>query len=110
MRSLTTSDTVAAEIEALLEQIQDVMTTEQLEAISAFEITPEDMRTIIQDLGLEFGPPEGFEGFEGEGFNSDQFRQQFGGGGPGDPAVEEDRVPVGNLVADPKDSRRRRRF
>lgn len=84
MRSLTTSDTAAAaEIEALLEQIQDVMTVEQLEAISAFEITPEDMRTIIQDLGIEFGPPEGFEGFDGEGFNPGQFGGQFGGGGPG---------------------------
>ncbi len=82
MRSLTTSDTAAAaEIEALLEQIQDIMTTEQLEAISAFEITPEDMRTIIQDLGIEFGPPEGFEGFDGEGFNPGQFGGQFGGGG-----------------------------
>jgi hypothetical protein len=82
MRSLTTSDTAAAaEIEALLEQIQDIMTTEQLEAISAFEITPEDMRTIIQDLGIEFGSPEGFEGFDGEGFNPGQFGGQFGGGG-----------------------------
>lgn len=82
MRSLTTSDTAAAaEIEALLEQIQDIMTTEQLEAISAFEITPEDMRTIIQDLGIEFGSPEGFEGFDGDGFNPGQFGGQFGGGG-----------------------------
>lgn len=102
MRSLTTSDTVAAEIEALLEQIQDVMTTEQLEAISAFEITPEDMRTIIQDLGLEFGPPEGFEGFEGEGFNSDQFRQQFGGGGPGGPGGGGGQGPGGQFGGGPE--------
>ena len=101
MRSLTTSDTAAAaEIEALLDQIQDVMTTEQLEAISAFEITPEDMRTIIQDLGIEFGPPEGFDG---EGFDPDQFRQQFGGEVLADPEVEGDKVV--NLAADPVDSR-----
>ena len=84
LRSLTTSDTAAqAEIEALLEQIQDVMSADQIEAISTFEITPDDMQSIFQDLGIEFGPPEGFEGFDGEGFNPDQFRQQFGGGGPG---------------------------
>jgi len=103
MRSLTTSDTAAAaEIEALLEQIQDVMTTEQLEAISAFEITPEDMRTIIQDLGLEFGPPEGFEGFDGEGFNPDQFRQQFGGGGPGGPGGGGGQGPGGQFGGGPE--------
>lgn len=84
LRSLTTSDTAAqAEIEALLEQIQEVMSADQIEAISTFEITPDEMQAIFQDLGIEFGPPEGFEGFDGEGFNPDQFRQQFGGGGPG---------------------------
>ena len=81
LRSLTTSDTAAeAEIEAVIGQIQDSMTPEQIEAISAFELTPDDMQTIIRDLGIEFGPPEGFEGFDGEGFNPGQFGGQFGGG------------------------------
>ena len=84
LRSLTTSDTAAeAEIEAVINQIQGTMSANQIEEISAFEINPDDMRSIIQDLGIEFGPPEGFEGFDGEDFNPDQFRQQFGGGGPG---------------------------
>jgi len=84
LRSLTTSDTAAqAEIEAVIEQIQGVMTADQIEAISALEISPDGIQTILQDLGIEFGPPEGFEGFDGEGFDPNQFRQQFGGGGPG---------------------------
>jgi len=84
LRSLTTSDTAAeAEIEAVINQIQGTMGVDQIEEILAFEINPDDMRSIIQDLGIEFGPPEGFEGFDGEDFNPDQFRQQFGGGGGG---------------------------
>jgi len=84
LRSLTTSDTAAqAEIEAVLRQIQEVMTADQIEVISALEITPDGMQSLLQDLGIEFGPPEGFEGFDGEGFDPNQFRQQFGGGGPG---------------------------
>ena len=92
LRSLSNSDTAAeAEIEALINQIQDTMTAEQIEAIAALEISPEDMQTIIRELGLEFSPPEGFEGFGDGGF---QFRPgtgdfvpggggQFGGGGGG---------------------------
>ena len=92
LRSLSNSDTAAeAEIEALIDQIQDTMTAQQIEAIAALEISPEDMQTIIQELGLEFGRPEGFEGFGEGGF---QFQPgtgdfvpggggQFGGGGGG---------------------------
>ncbi len=86
LRSLTTSDTAAeAEIEAVIRQIQEAMNPEQIEAISAFELTPDDMQTIIRDLGIEFGPPEGSEGFDGEGFNPGQFGGQFGGPGGGGP-------------------------
>ena len=92
LRSLSNSDTAAeVEIEAVINQIQDTMTTEQIEAITALELSPDDMQTIIQDLGLEFGPPEGFEGLQGGDFT---FRPgtgdfvpgeggQFGGGGGG---------------------------
>ena len=89
LRSLSNSDTAAqVEIEAIINQIQDTMTPEQIEAIAALELAREDMRTIIQELGLELGPPEGFEGFGGDGF---QFGpgtlpgggDQFGGGGGG---------------------------
>lgn len=83
LRSLSNSDTAAqAEIEAVINQIQDTMTPEQIEAIAALELAQEDMRTIIQELGLEFGPPEGFEGSGAGGFFPGG-GGQFGGGGGG---------------------------
>ncbi|MFV1860093.1 MAG: hypothetical protein ACC647_12180, partial [Anaerolineales bacterium] len=81
LRSLSNSDTAAeAEIEAVINQIQETMTAEQIEAIAALDLSSEDVRTIIQELGLEFGPPEGSEGFGGDGF---QFRDGFAPGGGG---------------------------
>ncbi len=87
LRSLTSSDTAAeAEIEALINQIQDTMTAEQIEAIEAMDLSPDELQTIIQDLGLTFGPPEGFEGI-GEGDfqfrpGAGDFASGGGGGGP----------------------------
>jgi hypothetical protein len=97
VRSLSGSDTAAeAEIQAVLQQIQETMSAEQLEAIAAMQLTQEDLFGVIQELGIgpggaatgegEFqfsggqpsagGPPEGFvfEGGPPEGFQ---------GGGPG---------------------------
>jgi hypothetical protein len=80
-RSLSSSDTVAqVELEAVVNQIQELLTADQIAAISSMELTQEDVQSMIEGLGIEFRPPEGFDG---EGFNPDQFRQQFGGGGPG---------------------------
>jgi hypothetical protein len=58
MRSLSGSDTAAeAEIEAVLDQIQRSMTTDQLEAIAAMELIQEDLFTAIQDMGIQpFAP------------------------------------------------------
>lgn len=87
LRSMTNSDTAAeAEIEALINQIQDTMTAEQIEAIEAMDLSPDELQTIIQDLGLTYGPPEGFDGI-GEGdFQSrpgaGDFASGGGGGGP----------------------------
>ena len=48
LRSLTISDIAAeAEIEAVINQIQGTMSANQIEEISAFEINPDDMRSII---------------------------------------------------------------
>lgn len=87
LRSLSNSDTAAeAEIEALINQIQDTMTAEQIEVIESLELSQEDLQTIIQDLGIEFGPPEGFEGSGEGGFQfrpgSGDFAPGSGGGGP----------------------------
>lgn len=78
-RSISGSDTVAqAELEALVEQIQEVMTADQLTAISSMKLTPEDMQSMIEELGIELGLPEGLE--EGN------FQFPPGGlGGPGGP-------------------------
>lgn len=54
-RSLSESETAAAEeIQAVVEQIQETMTPEQMEAIQAMELTFRDMGTIAEDLGLDF--------------------------------------------------------
>jgi hypothetical protein len=78
-RSLGGSDAAAeAEIQAVLDQIQEAMSGEQLDAIAAMQLTQEDLVSTIQELGLQpaqvsgeqssgagggfpgGGPPEGF--------------------------------------------------
>jgi len=55
-RSLSESDTTAAEeIEALVNQIRDSLTAEQLQAIEDMNLSFEDMGAIAEQLGLEFG-------------------------------------------------------
>ncbi len=55
-RSLSESETTAVqEIEAVVDQIQGTMTTEQLQAIEAMELTMQDMANIGEDFGLGFG-------------------------------------------------------
>lgn len=102
-RSLSESETVAAEeLQAVVNQIQETMTPEQLDLILSMELTSEDMNTIAEELGLEIGfggfgnmdpevratmqaaresgqaPPGGFGGGSG------------GGGGLGNPGRGED--------------------
>lgn len=50
---LLTSDTAAqAEIDALIEQIQDTMTPEQMKAINAMELTQQDVFAVMQEQGV----------------------------------------------------------
>jgi len=54
LRSLSESETAATtEIDALLNQIQDTMTSEQLTTIDSMELTGQDMAAIFEELGLE---------------------------------------------------------
>jgi len=77
LNSLTTSDTAApAEINAVLEQIQETMTSEQMAAIEAMELTGEDIFATMQELGIEVGGGEGRPEGSGTG-------QGPGGGFPG---------------------------
>jgi len=55
-RSLSQSETAATqEVEAILGQIEDTMTPEQLNAIQAMGLTFEDMNALYEELGLETG-------------------------------------------------------
>jgi len=55
-RSLSTSQTAAeAEVKALLNQIQSTMTSEQVEAIKAMNLTSTDMRDMMQSMGGGMG-------------------------------------------------------
>lgn len=73
LRALDESATAAeAERTALLSQIEATMTAEQREAIARMDLTPENLRTILQERGIGFrgqggarsqgGPPGGFQG------------------------------------------------
>jgi hypothetical protein len=56
-KSLSTGDTTAQEeVDAVLKQIYAAMTEDQLSAIDAMHLKPEDMVTIMQDLGLAMVP------------------------------------------------------
>ncbi len=55
-RSLSQSDTVAAaELQAVVNQIQETMMPEQLQVISTMDLTFQDMAVIAEELGLEIG-------------------------------------------------------
>jgi hypothetical protein len=90
-RSLQASDTAAqAEVQALLNQIQSTMTAEQLDAIRAMEISPEQISALMEEYDLlpedrpagfeEDSPPfAGGEGIPEGGFGG----EGIPGGGPG---------------------------
>ncbi|MGZ9224823.1 MAG: hypothetical protein ACXW4M_04630, partial [Anaerolineales bacterium] len=82
MRVLSESETAAQqEIEALITQIQETMTPEQMQAITAMNLTREDMMSIMQEQGLAMGgAPAGGQSNNpqggnpnGGGFGSDEF-------------------------------------
>jgi len=76
-QQLSTSDTAAQEeITALTEQIQETMTTEQMNAIDFMNLTPQDISTTMQEQGVQFGGNNG----NGQGTNG-QNNGQFPNGG-----------------------------
>jgi hypothetical protein len=84
VQSLANSDTAAtAEVEAVINQIQDTMAPEQIAAIAAMELTEESLTTMIENQDLAFGL--GGRGFPGGGFSTDGSGDDPGGGpGGGD--------------------------
>jgi hypothetical protein len=77
MQVLSESDTAAQqETEALVTQIQETMTSEQMQAITDMNLTREDMMSIMQEQGLAAGPESGQN-------NNAQGGNPNGGGGFG---------------------------
>jgi hypothetical protein len=86
---LSTSDTAAQEeVTALVEQIQETMTPDQMTAINAMNLTPQDIFTLMQDQGIQFGGnrQQNSQG-SGNQSNGGNFQRPEGGGqffaGPG---------------------------
>ena len=89
LNSLSASGTAAPEeIDALVIQIQETMTTEQINTIIAMQLTLEDMGTVMQEYGLTSSmgdgatPPEGF--VPGQGKDSGVPGVSSGSNGGGD--------------------------
>lgn len=78
--SLTESDSTAPEeLNALIKEIQVIMTADQINHIAGLQLTQEDMTVLVEELGLsEQNKPEGME----DGANTGQ-------GGPGGGGVPE---------------------
>ena len=93
-QSLSESDTITAEeFQAVFNQIEDIMTTEQMDAITSMDLSQETMAAIGEKYGLTFGPGGG-GGFDPSNLTEEQLatREAFqqsgqdpanGGGFPG---------------------------
>ncbi len=84
-RSLSQSETVAeAELQAVFNQIQDSMTSEQISAIADLQLTGEKMAQLLEDLGLSFGfGRPGFGDLTPEQQATAQAARESGDGFPG---------------------------
>ena len=81
LQSISSSDTAAQEeMDALVEQIQETMTAEQVQAMEAMNLTSQDMFTIMQEQGLGGGGPQA--GSNGDLPAAPAGGGDFGGGGP----------------------------
>jgi len=88
LQSISSNDNAAQEeMDALVEQIQETMTAEQVQAMEAMNLTSQDMFTIMQEQGLGGGGPMMTQGTPQAGPNGDLPAApagggDFGGGGP----------------------------
>lgn len=77
---LTNSDTAAQEEkDALVQQIEETMTAEQMQAIQAMNLTPQDSFSLMQEMGL--GRGSGSTSSSGSSTTSQSGGAAFGGGG-----------------------------
>ncbi len=98
-QALTNSDTTAqVELDAVVEQIQASMTSEQTKAIDDLQLTRQSMGEIMQSAGIEFGPGSRAQRTPAAGQSSSgnnrqgngEGGRQFFGGGPGDGGMPPD--------------------
>jgi hypothetical protein len=73
-----------AELQAVFNQIQDTMTSEQISAIADLQLTGEEMAQLMENLGLSFGfGGSGFGDLTPEQQATAQAARESGGGFPG---------------------------
>ena len=85
-RSLSESETVAeAEMDAVFNQIEDAMTSEQIAAIVDLQLTGEEIAQLMEELGISFGSGEGrgFDNMTPEQQATAQAARESGEGFPG---------------------------
>ena len=94
LQVLSESDTAAAqETEALITQIQETMTEQQMQAITDMKLSREDMMTIMQEQGMAIGAG-GQNTTSQSGNSSSNTNRNFGPGG-GMPPPDEGGFPGG---------------
>jgi hypothetical protein len=59
LKDATQNSATQEQIDAILQQIEQAMTPEQLQAIANFKITRQSMMTVLQDKGVTMGGPQG---------------------------------------------------
>jgi len=85
-QALSNSDTTAeAELQAVVNQLQDAMSPEQIQAIAALQLTAESAQQMMQEQGISFGRGGNREGGEmvPDGGGSGVAGLRPGGGGQG---------------------------
>jgi hypothetical protein len=81
LRSLGGNQTTAAEeLQAVVSQIQGTLTSEQMSAIDAMQLSYRDMQTIAQERGIQLGGGGGFGNLSPEARATFQAARQNGGG------------------------------
>jgi hypothetical protein len=80
---MSNNATAKEELDAVITQIQDSMTSDQLKAISDMKLTFTDVTSTMKDLGIEFTPQtvNGTEMAPGQGFGGDLSGAPIDGGG-----------------------------
>jgi hypothetical protein len=91
-KDLSSSDTAALEeIDGLIQQIQDSMTSDQMKAITDMNLTRQDMFTVMQDQGIAQA------GGQGNGSRTNSQNGNGGGFTPPDGFVPPDGGPPGGF-------------